>query len=343
MLNSLLTLLLAGATPNPQLGLANTGASTGPKEVYIRVVDTGPGLCVVIRAPGPAYMVYDAGHWVGKECLNAAKEIVGSAPIDYMIISHSDADHFGQAALILNEFDVRNMILQGHDRGKQPTWKKTMKAIAKEVVGGASVRNLQSSWIRRPEYFRLGHAKVSLIGGWREWKDAGPEGDSEYRNVVSIVAKIEYQGHSVLLAGDTIGRRRDDPDTACKDAEALMANWNDAGRIRLRSDVIVAPHHGGNNASSACFIAAVDPRYVVFSAGHAHGHPRQEAVQRYLDAGVPAAKILRTDRGDDEGDNEWGGQRIKGCTDRRGDDDIEIVLPRKGTVRVEYKTPGSGC
>ena len=43
-------------------------------DVYIRVVDVGPGLCAVVRIPGGHAMVYDAGHWNGRHCIAAVRD-----------------------------------------------------------------------------------------------------------------------------------------------------------------------------------------------------------------------------------------------------------------------------
>jgi competence protein ComEC len=119
------------------------------------------------------------------------------------------------------------------------------------------------------------------------------------------------------------------------------------GNVPLDADVLVGQHHGGDNSSSACFIEAVTPRFVVFPAGNArHGHPRARAAQRFLDRGVVRANIFRTDRGDDEpGDEEWDVGLEPGCTDRPGDDDVEILLPNRPStdVRVRYRLPRVPC
>lgn len=56
----------------------------------------------------------------------------------------------------------------------------------------------------------------------------------------------------------------------------------------LRSDVLLAPHHGSLTSSTAVFIEAVSPAHVVFQAGYRNrfGHPRPEVVARYQAAGV---------------------------------------------------------
>ena len=62
------------------------------------------------------------------------------------------------------------------------------------------------------------------------------------------------------------------------------------------SDVLVVPHHGSRTSSTPAFIAGVAPMLAIFAAGYRNrfGHPRDDVVARYRDAGVAAA---RTDIG----------------------------------------------
>ena len=286
-------------------------------------MDVGPGLCVVTKAPPGTFFVYDAGHWVGKRCIEAVREIVTGDRIELLVLSHSDADHLGDAVEILEEYFVPIILRAGDVRSTSTTWQKTNDAIAAEVREGATVINFRSLVFTSGLRLDVGEAAVVVVGGFADWTAPGPT-ESERRNAVSIVVRLEYNGRSVLLTGDTVGRRLNDPDSACKDAEKVMVDNHQAGRVSLKADVIVAPHHGANNGSSRCFIQAVDPRFVIFSAGHAHQHPTEAAAERYLAHGVPVANIFRTDRGDDEpGPFEWKVGSISGCRDPRGDDDVE--------------------
>jgi hypothetical protein len=60
---------------------------------------------------------------------------------------------------------------------------------------------------------------------------------------------------------------------------------------------------------------------------------------------VSPDNILRTDRGDDEGELEWDAERVLGCRDAKGDDDIEIVLSDEPGTRpqVRYRNPDGGA
>ena len=116
-----------------------------------------------------------------------------------------------------------------------------------------------------------------------------------------------------------------------------MVQWNDV--IPLKSDVIIAPHHGGDNGSSVPFINLVDPDFVIFSAGNTNGHPRKEVAQRYITQGVPVANMFRTDRGSNAGGNEWPEENPDPNGDKRGDDDVDIILPEDvdADVTVSYR------
>ena len=52
------------------------------------------------------------------------------------------------------------------------------------------------------------------------------------------------------------------------------------------------------------FIENVSLKYVIFSSGHKHDHPRPIIDQRYIDSGVKVNKVFRTDLIDDEGKNK---------------------------------------
>ncbi|MCG8100658.1 MAG: hypothetical protein JAZ05_16355, partial [Candidatus Thiodiazotropha taylori] len=62
---------------------------------------------------------------------------------------------------------------------------------------------------------------------------------------------------------------------------------------QLRSDLVVAPHHGSNSSSTAEFVTAVDPQWVLFSTGYknSYGFPKSEVVQRWQAQG---ARLLNT-------------------------------------------------
>ncbi len=303
----------------------------------VRVVDVGAGLCNVIAVDGGHYALYDAG-WSGDRCLDAAIEMAGDDGLEYVFISHSDADHLGDLADILKKLEV-DVIYRAGMRRDTRTWKRGNSRVGTEARYDASVINLQTIGLEPGTVLEFGDATLTLVAGWPEWTETNLS-QSELRNAISLVVRLEIDGASVLFTGDTVGRRKNDAASACKDAEKAMVD--NAGNVSLEADVIIAPHHGANNGSARCFIEAVDPEFVIFSAGHKHDHPSDAAAQRYLAHGVEQSKMFRTDLGDAEGGFEWPEGSISGCRDPVGDDDVDIWLLDDGDVVVEYRDQQAG-
>ncbi|WP_394692382.1 ComEC/Rec2 family competence protein [Hyphobacterium sp.] len=342
------SIYLGSANDAPELpSTISDDMAPSPDGAAIRFVDVGPGLCVVGRLPGGHDFLYDAGHWVGSNCLAAVRELVTDGLIELVVISHSDADHIGELDDILAEFDAGMILHTGYERDTT-SWQNAEAAIQAQEARGATIINLADTPLVPGEVFGLGQAQAVFIAGWPEWdesySDPGfiPEA-AERRNVISIVMRIEFAGRRLLLTGDTIGRRLDDVPGACRDAQAVMVGRHPA--ISLDADILLSAHHGGDNGDAACFIEAVSPQDVIISAGHAHRHPRLSTIERYLAAGIDVDRIYRMDRGDDEGAGEWDTGRIPGCSDSRGDDTLDISIPAdpNQTISIAYVDPVPAC
>jgi competence protein ComEC len=314
------------------------------QEATLRVVDVGPGLCVIANAPPGKTMVYDAGY-SGTLCGDAARTNSGGE-VELLVLSHSDQDHISDAVQILQENETRFILHTGDSRSG---------------TGLAAVRRAIRNHESATEYsladgppartrFSIGDAEANFIAGWRRARDIPVfDGDpalrgAPARNAISIVIRFDYGEHSVLLTGDTIGRRepragRLDEDDALRYAERFMVDQD----LPIDADVLIGQHHGSENSGSLRFLQRVSPEYIVYSAGHRHEHPRLSAIERAVAAGVDPDNIYRTDRSDDEGELEWDGERLDQCRDDPEDDDVVIRLPLNGAITVDYAGPDGEC
>ena len=90
----------------------------------------------------------------------------------------------------------------------------------------------------------------------------------------SCVLQIQAEQGTALLSGDI-------------EAEAeswLVEIYGD----NLKSDVLIAPHHGSQTSSTTKFLNAVKPSVILIPAGYRNqfGHPHQDVIQRYRDLPV---------------------------------------------------------
>jgi competence protein ComEC len=119
-----------------------------------------------------------------------------------------------------------------------------------------------------------------------------PEHFPELRNDSSCVLRISTPGGALLLTGD-IGSVIE---------ERLLRESPE----KLRSRLLVVPHHGSQSSSSAPFVAAVAADIALIGVGHRNrfGHPREDVLERYraqgselLDTATSGAVHVRLDAG----------------------------------------------
>lgn len=108
------------------------------------------------------------------------------------------------------------------------------------------------------------------------WPDTSPAANDNDR---SCVLQVSRGRHRLLLTGD-IGAA----------AEAVLA---DTYGDRLRSDVLLVPHHGSRSSSSETFIRQVRPEIALVSSGFQNRfrHPNPDVADRYR---VQGALLVNT-------------------------------------------------
>ncbi len=314
------------------------------EDVFVRVVDVGDGLCCVLSMPDAdgdgtrEFCIYDAGNYVdgGELAFERISEIIpAGSTIRLLVLSHSDADPLGAVDEICDAFQVERVIHCGLER-PTTTYRDAMKAIKDEVDSEKCLDlNLRFHELPVGSTYRFGSAFLTMVCGFHKPPDAwGKLNQSEFRNAGSICFRLQYKGRAILFCGDAVGWHIGDPDDVCIASEKFMVDMSEV--LPLKSDVIIAPHHGADNGSSTRFIKAVAPTHVVFSAGHKYQHPRAAAANRYIAAGVKVENMFRTDRGDNEGGDEWEVGRGD-SPDMPGDDDVDIHIRKDGGVQVRYR------
>jgi beta-lactamase superfamily II metal-dependent hydrolase len=322
-----------------------------PNSLFLRFFDTGPGLATLTIITGATnsdkkVMIYDAGHWSDDNLMiDELQHYLGRRKtIDVMIIGHADSDHLGAADTVLKYWKVKKNVRNGWDRDPDvgTFWSYRRELSQSVTANGTEDFVMGDGNPALGETWTLGDASLTFLSGFAAlpngWDVGVSPSDSHFEskalNSVSIVVRMDYGQRSVLLTGDAVGRVDDAPsDRLLATEKFLVAN---SAQRSLRADILQAPHHGADNASSSPFIAAVQPVWVIFSAGTVHGHPKFKTFKRYEEAGVPVEQMLRTDRGDQKHEDEWFGDWDASCEDHRRDDGISILIRKAdGEITVD--------
>lgn len=252
----------------PMLFTSSERIDKGSMQVI--VLDVGQGLSVVVKTAEHT-LLYDAGAKYNEQS-DAGNRIVspyllmaGIKHLDGIVVSHDDTDHSGGVPSVLSQVSA-DWLLSSLDQ--------------------------RSEMFKTSQYLEHRPQKILKCYAGQHWQWDGvefeilyPELDSyqyDYLkdNDKSCVLKISSLSGNVLLTGDVEKRG----EYQMLGSEARL----------LKSDVLVAPHHGSKTSSSAAFVQAVSPQWVVFTNGYRNhfGHPKQAIVQRYVNQGV---QVLRSD------------------------------------------------
>ena len=92
------------------LVIAATPALAGSDGFTLTMVDVGAAECIVVMVDGET-MIVDAGYAKSWESIDQAVQYTGTDSISYFVITHPHADHIGSAAKIIENYEVKTVLL----------------------------------------------------------------------------------------------------------------------------------------------------------------------------------------------------------------------------------------
>jgi competence protein ComEC len=228
------------------------------------VLDVGQGTAALVRTRSKL-LVYDSGPAYARDT-DAGQRIVvpllrarGEAAIDRLVLSHRDIDHVGGAESLHRAVPIHS-------------WHTSLAAshpLRQRALDHQPCEAGQA-WHWDGVQFEFLHPTADELG-----REAKP-------NAVSCVLRVtDAAGRSALLSGDI---------EAAQEA-ALVARLGD----RLRSNLLLVPHHGSRTSSTDAFLGAVRPQIAMVQAGYLSrfGHPAPEVLASYQARGI---MLVRSDR-----------------------------------------------
>ena len=179
----------------------------------------------------------------------------GIRKINYLIITHGDYDHMGDAEHLIKCFKVEKVILNCGEYNDLE--KELIKVLDKKKIKHYScIKQLN-----------IDNNKLYFL----QTKEYNNENDN------SNVIYTELNGYKFMFMGD-----------ASSTTEKEILNKYNLPNI----DILKVGHHGSKTSSGKEFIDEINPKYSIISVGknNRYGHPNREALYNLKDS-----KIYRTD------------------------------------------------
>lgn len=248
------------------VGLTEENTVSAAEQLTVHYIDVGQGDCIFVQTP-EANMIIDGGERGQEKVITSYLEQYDVHTIDYVVATHPHSDHIGSLDDVINAYTVSNVIMPRLSQANTPTteaYRKFLLAVknsgAKVIEGKAGVT------------FSLGKAECTVLSPYEQ---------SENKNNMSVVIRLDWGDSSFLFTGD-----------AESGLEKQILDGEYSKYVNV--DVLKMGHHGSSTSSSDAFLEAVSPDLCVISCGvgNDYGHPHHETLKKV--AGMNTT-LLRTD------------------------------------------------
>jgi competence protein ComEC len=237
-------------------------------DLRVTVMDVGDGTATLLELPRGKTMLIDGGGFPDNSVFDVGKSVIAPfllakkiRTVDEIILSHPNSDHMNGLIFIADHFHVKRLRCN-NETADTEGYRRLNDLIA-------------SKKIYVPEF--SSEPRTEEINGVT-FKFLYPPADYSFRkqnekwrkeNNNSVVVQACLGAHSFLFPGDI-------------EAEAEAELVEIAGD-ELRSDVLIAPHHGSRTSGTIPFLKKVQPQRVIISTGARRRQirPHPEALARY--------------------------------------------------------------
>lgn len=243
----------------------------------ITFMDVGQGDGIAVNLPNGMNLLIDSGsstiNNVGSRRVLPCMKALGMQKIDYLFITHTDADHTSGAEEILGlisagrtSLKIKTLVL--------PYMKNRSEALS-ALAGEARGLGISVLFVSAGDSFTLGECRMDILGP----DPALHTGSVTDANSQCIVCALHYGAFDALFTGDVYG-----------EAEENAVRRSGYSQFEL----LKVAHHGSKYSTGSDFLSAVQPSVAVISVGrgNTYGHPSHETLKRLRDSG---ADVCRTD------------------------------------------------
>ena len=264
----ILSLLLCGCSIEIVLRPEETASTfTESEELLVHFIDVGQADCALIEW-GDQFVLIDGGNKGDGQLVISYLQQQNVQTLNAVICTHAHEDHVGGLPSVLAVYPTEKVYA--------PT-KTYSSKVFDDFLYYTDQQGLEIIMPDPGDHFILSdgisEVKFTVLGPTQSYAEP---------NDTSIVVKMEYGETSFLFTGDMEVAAEND----------MLDFWGE--KVDWNVDVLKVGHHGSHTSSGYRFVYETDPEYAIISCDeeNSYGHPHEEVVSRYKDAGIP---MFRTD------------------------------------------------
>lgn len=242
------------------LNASMTSSAADVEQMEVHFIDVGQGDATLIKC-GEHFMLIDAGDTSKGTAIQNYLQKQKVEKLDYLILTHPDADHIGGAPVIITKFEIDKVFISNYEKDNK-TYQKLIQALDN--------KRLKATTPKVGAKYYLGTAEITILA---------PNGAYDNPNDASVCFLIKNGDNRFLFIGDAEEKAEED----------ILDN-----SFEICADVYHAGHHGSETSTTEEFLKAVKPTYAVISCGegNSYGHPHAQTLNLFRTNGI---KVFRTD------------------------------------------------
>ena len=211
------------------------------KPCVLSFINVGKGDAFLIDVPDDGYYLCDTGKEQDFATIARVLALKNINHINGIFLSHGHLDHAGNVENLLKNYTVDKIYISNQE---DPSYRKFP---IREIVSRYDVELVELQSNQHLQFHDLG------IDVW-----IPPYVDKKNENNNSVVLKMRYGNHSILMTGDM---------ELEEEATFLFENKD------IQSDILKLGHHGEKDATSIALLERVKPKYGIIT-GNAKENPQ---------------------------------------------------------------------
>ena len=249
-------------------------------DLRVTMIDVGDGNSTLMELPYGYTILLDGGGFSDNRIFDVGARIIAPVlwkkkikTIDTLVLSHPNSDHLNGLIYIAKHFNVKH-VWTNHEGANTFGYKQFINGIKDKGIHMPGY----------PEIFGthdINGVRVDILYPSVDFTEKRKKEPWRNPNNNSLVLKASFGSESFLFPGDIKTRGE----------YALVSTAGD----KLKSTVLLVPHHGSKTSSSDWFVETVNPAVAVISSRwrSRFGFPHPSVLKRYEENGC---RVLGTAR-----------------------------------------------